>query len=115
MTWTPRRIDLATVGNLREVGGARAGTSAVTHGVLYRSMQLAGVSAPDQAVLQDLHLTLIVDLRTKVELEQAPDQPFAAYTWLDVRPDSARASQASMEPRFADPKALQKFLSDGTA
>lgn len=115
MTWTPRRIDLPTVGNLREVGGARAGSSAITHGVLYRSMQLAGVSAPDQAVLRDLHLTLIVDLRTKVELEQAPDQPLAPYTWLDVLADSTMASQASMEPLFADPKAFETFLSDGTA
>jgi len=115
MTWTPRRIDLSSVGNLREVGGARAGSSTVKAGVLYRSMQLAGVSAQDQAVLRDLDLTMVVDLRTEVELEQAPDQRFAPYTWLDVLADSTMASQASMEPLFADPKAFEDFLSNGTA
>jgi protein-tyrosine phosphatase len=60
-------------------------------------------------------LSLVVDLRTDVEVEQAPDQRVAPYLRLDVLADSAMASQASMEPLFADPRAFEQFLADGTA
>ncbi len=115
MTWQPRRIDLATVGNLREVGGARSRRGTVRQGILYRSTQLASIDEPDREVLQDLGLSMVVDLRTEVELQQAPDQRIADYLWLDVLADSDMASQASMEPLFADPKRFEEFLRDGTA
>lgn len=115
MTWRPRRIELSTVGNLREVGGAPAASGHVRQGVLFRSTQLASASPQDQAVLQELNLSLIVDLRTQIEVEQAPDLPITTYVQLDVLADSSLASQASMEPLFSDPKAFEQFLSDGTA
>ena len=115
MTWTPRRIDLPTVGNLREVGGAPAASGTIRSDVLFRSTQLASASPQDKAVLEGWGLSLVVDLRTDIEVEQAPDQPVAPYLRLDVLADSAMASQASMEPLFADPKAFEQFLADGTA
>lgn len=115
MTWTPRRIDLPTVGNLREAGGAPTASGSIRPGVLYRSTQLASASGDDLAVLEGLGLSLVVDLRTDVEVEQAPDQQVAPYVRLDVLADSDMASQASMEPLFADPKAFEQFLADGTA
>lgn len=115
MTWTPRRIDLPTVGNLREAGGAAAASGHVRAGVLFRSTQLASASDQDQEVLKSLGLSLVVDMRTDVEVEQAPDRLVAPYLRLDVLADSEMASQASMEPLFADPSAFEKFLADGTA
>jgi protein-tyrosine phosphatase len=83
--------------------------------VLYRSTQLASASAQDRTVLEGLGLSLVVDLRTDIEVEQAPDQHLAPYLRLDVLADSDIASQASLEPLFADPKAFKQFLADGTA
>lgn len=117
MSWAPRRIPLQSVANLRDVGGAPvAGGGAVRDGVLFRSTQLASVSAQDQQALEDLRIGLVVDLRTSYEVEQAPDVPVAKeYVWLDVLRDSPMASQASMEDIFTDPGKFVEILSDGTA
>jgi protein-tyrosine phosphatase len=117
MPWAPRRIDLASVANLRELGGApAAGGGAVRDGVLFRSTQLASVSPQDQQALAGLGLTLVVDLRTSYELKEAPDVPVApGYLWLDVLRDSPMASQASMSDLFEDPGRFAAVLADGTA
>lgn len=117
MSWQPRRIELQTVANLREVGGAPvAGGGAVREGVLFRSTQLASISQADRAALQELNLGLVVDLRTSYEVEQAPDKPVGAqHVWLDVLRDSPLAARASMEDLFADPALFARVLSDGTA
>lgn len=115
MQWQPRRVDLATIGNLRELGGARAESGQVRPGVLFRSTQLGSASDEDAEVLRQLGVTTVVDLRTSYELQQAPERRIGDYVWLDVLADSQIASQASMEPLFADPKAFEQFLADGTA
>lgn len=117
MSWTPRRIALASVANLRDVGGAPVtGGAAVRDGVLFRSTQLASVTAPDKQALEQLRLGLVVDLRTSYEVEQAPDVPVAKeYRWLDVLRDSAMASQASMGDLFSNPTMFAEILGDGTA
>lgn len=115
MTWEPRRIDLPTVWNLRDVGGAPAQGTSIRAGVLLRSTQLAGASEADRSALRELGVERVVDLRTAIEVEQAPDLPVGEYLWLDVLAESDMASQASMEPLFADPAAFEQFLRDGTA
>jgi protein-tyrosine phosphatase len=115
MSWQPRRVDLATVANLRELGGARAGTRRVRPGVLFRSTQLASVTDEDSEKLQQLGISTVVDLRTSFEVSEAPERRIGDYIWLDVLADSQLASQASMEPLFRDPKAFEGFLADGTA
>ncbi len=117
MPWAPRRINLQTVANLRDVGGAPvAGGGAIRDGVLFRSTQLASVSPADREVLKELKLGLVVDLRTSFEIELAPDVKVAGeYLWLDVLRDSVLASQASMDDIFTDPGKFAQILSDGTA
>ncbi|MEZ5185580.1 MAG: tyrosine-protein phosphatase [Candidatus Nanopelagicales bacterium] len=115
--WAPTRIDLASVPNLRDVGGASAcGGRTVRPRTLFRSTQLAGVVDTDRAALEALELAMVVDLRTAREVELAPDVRITdKYLWLDVLRDFAPASQVGVEDLFADPQQFESILRDGTA
>jgi protein-tyrosine phosphatase len=115
--WTPRRIDVPSVPNLRDVGGAPTGQgSVVRSNVLFRSTQLASLDDDDLPALEALNLALVVDLRTASEVERAPDVRVTdTYVWLDVLRDFAMASAVGVDDVFADPRAFEKMLQDGTA
>ncbi|MEZ5158523.1 MAG: tyrosine-protein phosphatase [Candidatus Nanopelagicales bacterium] len=115
--WTPRRIDVPSVPNLREVGGAPAEQgSVVRSNVLFRSTQLASLDDDDLPVLEALNLAMVVDLRTAGEVQRAPDVRVTdTYVWLDVLRDFAMASAVGVEDVFADPRAFEAILRDGTA
>jgi protein-tyrosine phosphatase len=115
--WTPRRIDLPSVPNLREVGGARAaGARRVRGNMLFRSTQLSDVSDEDVQALSALNLSAVVDLRTEVEVIRAPDvRVTASYVWLDVLRDFEPASSLGIEEVFTDPLRFEGILRDGTA
>jgi protein-tyrosine phosphatase len=115
--WSPRRIVLDSVPNLRDVGGAPAGHGRVVRpDTLFRSTQLANVNDDDRSVLETLRLSMVVDLRTAVEVEQAPDVRVTdTYVWLDVLRDYAMASAVGVEDIFSDPATFEQVLRDGTA
>lgn len=115
--WRPRRIDLLSVPNLREVGGApAAGGRRVRAGALYRSTQLAGLDQDDRAVLDAFGLAVVVDLRTAGEVQRAPDVRVTdTYVWLDVLRDYAQAAAVGVEDVFSDPRRFETVLRDGTA
>ncbi len=115
--WRPRRIDVPSVPNLRDVGGAPTDDGRrVRPGILYRSTQLAKLADDDRSAIDALGLATIVDLRTAGEVERAPDlYPNAKYVWLDVLRDYAMASQVGVEDVFADPGQFEAVLRDGTA
>jgi protein-tyrosine phosphatase len=117
MSWAPRRIELASVANLRDLGGAPVeGGGAIRDGVLFRSTQLASASDADCEALAALNLGLVVDLRGSYEVEAAPDRSVGAeYVWLDVLRDSTIHSLATTGDLFSAPQRFQEFLADGTA
>jgi protein-tyrosine phosphatase len=105
------------VPNLRDVGGAPAdGGRRVRPGVLYRSTQLANLADEDRSAIDALGLATVVDLRTAVEVQRAPDVDVdAQYVWLDVLRDYAMAAAVGVEDVFADPGQFEAVLRDGTA
>ena len=115
--WLPRRIDLPSLPNLRELGGAPAGANrTVRPGALFRSTQLASLDDADRPVLEALGLAVVVDLRTAFEVQRAPDVPVTdKYVWLDVLHDFAMASAVGVEDLFDDPRQFHTMLRDGTA
>jgi len=116
-SWLPRRIDVPSLPNLRELGGAPAGGNrTVRPGTLYRSTQLAGLAEHDRPVVEALGLAVVVDLRTAFEVQRAPDVPVTdTYVWLDVLHDFAMASTVGVEDLFDDPRQFHTMLRDGTA
>lgn len=115
--WEPHRIDLDSLPNLREVGGAPAGDGRrVRPGTLYRSTQLGSLNDADRSVVESLGLTMVVDLRSAQEVEQSPDVRVAGtYVWLDVLRDFAMASAVGVNDIFADPGGFEQILRDGSA
>lgn len=115
--WEPRRIELDSLPNLREVGGAATADGRVVRpGSLYRSTQLGSLSDADRSVVESLGLAVVVDLRTAQEVEQAPDvRVTRTYVWLDVLRDFAMASAVGVNDIFANPGGFEALLRDGTA
>ncbi|NLG55590.1 MAG: tyrosine-protein phosphatase [Rhodococcus sp.] len=68
-----RRIELAGVHNLRDVGGYRAGARTTRWGKLFRADALHELDGEGQRRLNDLGVGLVVDLRDATEIEHAPD------------------------------------------
>lgn len=68
-------LGIASVPNLRDVGGyATRDGSTVAAGLVYRSNQLAGISAGDMEKLAGLGLKVDYDLRTSDERNARPDE-----------------------------------------
>ncbi len=89
---TERGLRLATVPNLRDVGGYRTADGRwVRMGVVYRSDQLDRLDDRDLARLAALDLGTVADLRTQTERDREPDRmpPGADHVVLDVAADAA--------------------------
>lgn len=86
-----RRIDIATIPNLRTLGGLPVSGGQVAHGLLFRSATLGELSAAGAAALAGFGVRHIVDFRTAGEREAAPDvlyPPLEGFVF-DVLGDSA--------------------------
>jgi protein-tyrosine phosphatase len=101
-----RSLGLASVPNLRDVGGykTRDGRIVKTK-LLYRSSQLARVSAADKEKLAALGLTAVYDLRTADERKALPDELPAGATAvpLDVFADSDQEVPAKLRAILQKP------------
>lgn len=115
--WSPRRIDIPSLPNLREVGGAPVeGGRSVRSNLLFRSTQLSSLHDDDLPIVAGLNLAMVVDLRTEAEVNLAPDVRVTdTYVWLDVLKDFALASVVGVEDVFSDPRKFETILTDGTA
>lgn len=70
-----RALPLANAPNLRDLGGYRTQDGrTVKWGLLYRAGALDKLDEDDQRYLERLQLQRIVDLRSRQEIEDAPDQ-----------------------------------------
>ncbi|MFF8818075.1 tyrosine-protein phosphatase [Leucobacter sp. NPDC015123] len=93
-----RRIPLATVPNLRTLGGLPVAGGSVAEGLLFRSATLGAVSETDGEALLGLGIRRVVDFRTDGERRSAPDKlpPGVTGVHLDVLGDHARDLSASL-------------------
>ncbi|OJU17580.1 MULTISPECIES: tyrosine-protein phosphatase [unclassified Sphingomonas] len=90
-----RGLHLATVPNLRDIGGYRTSDGRwVKMGLIYRSDQLNRLSDADLAAMGRLGLTTIADLRTVAERTREPDRVAAGAEPLVL--DIAKDSQGSL-------------------
>src|SRR5580704_12882121 len=82
-----RRIELAGLYNLRDVGGYPAASGPIPWRTLLRSDALHRLEPEGVAALQELGLRTVVDLRTLVEAEIAPgplDALSARYAHVSI-------------------------------
>jgi len=108
-------VELTTIPNFRDAGGheTRDG-SRVRTGLLYRSVALGRASDDDLAVLADLGVATVFDLRTVMEQERAPDRlpAGAELVSLDVLADSGEADPAVVFELMQDPPRASVELAD---
>jgi protein-tyrosine phosphatase len=96
---------LPDIPNFRDAGGLATGF--LRPGLVYRSAQLSGISAPAQQSLRDIGIVSAFDLRTADEVRNRPDElpPGVCLTVLDVladRPHSGAAAVASLVTEHGD-------------
>ncbi|MHC4176970.1 MAG: tyrosine-protein phosphatase, partial [Planctomycetota bacterium] len=111
-------LGIASVPNLRDLGGYKTGDGAtVAGGLVYRSNQLAEISEEDMEKLAGLKLKTDFDLRTAEERKLRPDElpPGVKEVWLDVLADAEQAGPAMLEKLMKDPKAANEALGGGKA
>jgi len=109
-------IDLASLPNLRDLGGhiTRDGHT-VRRGLLYRSTELSNLSEPDETTLARFGLQTVFDLRTAAEQQNQPDLLPDGVTLIpcDVMADATDAAPAQMEDVLSDPTTARSLLADG--
>src|SRR5213079_3547924 len=100
--------------NLRGLGGLPLGSGrTVRPGLLYRSGQLDRLDAGTDPAVAALGLRTVVDLRTAVEREAAPDRiPDGAHRIVAdvladrIGPDTGAANPVLLDQVFAAPQRL---------
>jgi len=100
--------------NMQDLGGWKAHGGRVRSGLLFRSGPLTGAEG-QRAVLANLGIRSIYDLRTAGEREIAPDRvpPDVDYVVVDVLSDLRGAGPSRLVKAMADPKAVEKLLGGG--
>jgi protein-tyrosine phosphatase len=109
-------LGLASVPNLRDVGGYATGDGAVVRtGLVYRSDQLNPISPDDLTKLDELGLAIVFDLRTADERTARPDQlpPGVRDIWLNVLADEAQSAPAQLAELMANPTEANAALGGG--
>ena len=84
-------------------------------GLLYRSVTLSLASDADLALLAELGVRTVFDLRTEMEQERSPDRlpPGAEHVALDLLADSGEADPAAVFALMDDPPRASIELADG--
>ena len=111
-----RALAIASVPNLRDVGGYRtADGGVVALGLLYRSDTFNPMSDEDVEKLASLNLKNNYDLRTAPEVRAKPDRMPAGvqYHMLDVLADAKSSAPAEIEALMHEPKKANVSLGDG--
>ena len=108
-------LDIPGITNLRDVGGQRTVEGrTVRSGQLYRSGQLDHADE-HTAMLEDLGLAVVYDLRTLGEATHLPDRlpPGVDVVHLDVLAGAESSLAAHLEDLFTDPIAADAVLRSG--
>jgi protein-tyrosine phosphatase len=104
--------------NFRDVGGhATIDGRRVRCGMLYRSVDLAGLDGGTMGWLADLGVRTVFDLRTAPERARRPSRgpAGAAVVVLDVLADSGQADPAAFYALMADPLRASAELAGGAS
>ena len=116
ITETGQSLGVASVPNLRDLGGYKTSDGAtVASGLLYRSNQLSGIRPDDMQKLANLELKSAYDLRTAEERNKRPEElpQGVEYVVVDVLADSPQAGPAQLEKLMADPEVANAELGGG--
>jgi protein-tyrosine phosphatase len=105
-------IELASLPNLRDIGGYAARGGRVQTGVLYRSTALDKLAGDDRATLGQFGIRTVFDLRTENERSAEPDQlpDGAQLVVCDVLADSQDAAPAQLMNALTDPALVEQML-----
>ncbi|RNJ46271.1 hypothetical protein B5V01_11080 [Mesorhizobium erdmanii] len=109
-------LGIATVPNLRDLGGYKAANGMMTRmGILYRSNQLSRIDKGDLAKIAALGLKNEYDLRTAGERSALPDELPAGVNniWLDVLDDASDSAPAQLLKLLNNPPEANKVLGGG--
>jgi protein-tyrosine phosphatase len=107
---------LASVPNLRDVGGYAASDGCVVRtGLAYRSDQPGAIAPGDLQRMATLGLKSDFDLRTAEEAAACPDElpPGVRRVSLDVFADAGRAGAATLETLLQNPEQANATLGGG--
>lgn len=112
-----RRIPLASVPNMRDLGGLPVSGGTVRRREVYRSTMLANLSKDDLPSFEDLGVAVVVDLRTESERTSQPDQlpPDIKLVDLDVLADNTLAAAANIGQLVKNPESIIGILDSGQA
>ena len=110
-------IDIATVPNLRDLGGWPARSGHVRSGLLFRSAEFSGLGGDDAAAFAELGIRTVCDLRTEQERSADPNVLPAdtEYVVVDVLRDATGAAPAQVAAAMSDPAAAEQVLGGGRA
>ncbi|GGF27685.1 tyrosine-protein phosphatase [Subtercola lobariae] len=110
-----QNIAIATVPNLRDVGGWQTSTGTVARGKLYRSAQFSALQGADAAAFAELGIRTVFDMRTEPERQEQPNivPDGTNYVVIDVLKDASGAAPAQLIALLQNPKAAEEMLGDG--
>lgn len=109
-------IPIASVPNMRDMGGWPAGKSGrVRRGLVYRSTELDRLAGTDMTTFERLDVRTVYDLRTPAERSAHPDRlpPGTAHVFLDILRDMPNAAPGQLFSVASDPKTAEEMLGDG--
>ena len=70
--------------NFRELGGYPANEGTIKKGCFYRSDALHRLSEDDLSWMEEKKITYVLDLRSRSEVEQAPDRIGENFTYYSI-------------------------------
>jgi protein-tyrosine phosphatase len=110
-----RTIELASLPNLRDLGGVPTGLGPTRWGQVFRSTALDRVTEADAPRLGELGIGLVIDLRGHYERRRFPDRLPAGcrYLALDVLADAEVTDPSIVGRVLSDPVGTTAWLSNG--
>jgi protein-tyrosine phosphatase len=110
-------IPIATVPNLRDLGGWSTPDGKVRSGLIFRSAEFASLEGEDASAFGELAIRSVYDFRTEDERAQQPNvvPDGVQHITLDILADSAQAGPAMLLKVMDDPDAAEELLGGGKA
>lgn len=107
-----QNIAIASVPNLRDLGGWSTPGGRVRSGLIFRSAEFSNLQGDDAKAFGKLGIRSVFDLRTAEERTVNPNQVPAGteYIVIDVLQDAQGASPALMAKVLGDPKFAEGLL-----
>lgn len=106
-----RRVAIASIPNLRDIGGYRTRDGQrVRWGLVYRSGSLATTTNEDLAKLRQLRLRYVCDLRTEDERAKAPDRLPESVRYEHVQTQNVNNQQHHLLGMLLKPHYLHVML-----